>query len=175
MTEGGGGAPALEHIILIHLCLSLSTTQGLTLLAAVRASWVLRCYVVFRGVLHSLPEFVRHCVATLRMWVTANETSLYHEEGFHLCNNVLNFLQGKPMCPAGVQVPLGVAVQPRAMAVPKAVKWQHMLPDAKTQIENKLNEGWDVVYCNGSRKQTAGLSDAGFAVWFGDCGPHNDE
>ena len=48
----------------------------------------------------------------------------------------------------GVQVPLGAAVQPRVMVVPKAVKWQHMLPDAKNQ--SKLKEGWDVAYCDGS-------------------------
>ena len=104
---------------------------------------------------------------TLQMWPTAHETSLYCEEGFHLCDNLFNFLQGKPMFRVSTQVPPGVAVQPRVMAMPKAMKWQHMLPEAKNQMHGKLIEGWDVVYCNGSRIQTAGLSHAGVCcvVW----------
>ena len=48
-------------------------------------------------------------------------------------------------------------------------------PDAKNQIQGKLNDGWDVVYCDGLRKQTVGLSHASFAVWFRDKDPCNDE
>ena len=43
--DRGGGVVALQQIIMAHPQLSLSTTQGLALWAAVRASWVLRCDV----------------------------------------------------------------------------------------------------------------------------------
>ena len=56
---------------------------------------------------------------------------------------------------------------PKPMVVPKAVKWQHILPDALNQIQDKLSQGWDVAYCDGSRKSTLGLSYAGNSVWFG--------
>ena len=50
-----------------------------------------------------------------------------------------------------------------------------MLPDAKNRIQCKLIDGLDVACCDGSHKQTAGLSHMGFAVWFGDCDLCNDE
>ena len=56
----GGGGLALQQLLLTHPQFSLSSTQGLTLWAAVQASWVLRFDVVFRGVRHTLPEFVQH-------------------------------------------------------------------------------------------------------------------
>ena len=64
------------------------------------------------------------------------------------------------MFPVGMQAPLVVAVQPWKLAVAKVVKWQRMLPDAKNQTQDNVNSGWDVVYCDGSPKQTAGLSHA---------------
>ena len=195
---------------LTHPQLSLTSTWGLTLWAAVRASWVLCCDVVFRGIQHTLSEFVQRWVGALQQLVCVEETPLYpksalslthdllcvlsmdtwwnfgHElkkkktplyrqEGSCLRSNLIAFLQGQAMFPLGMQMPLGVAVQPKPFAVPKSVKWQHMLQDAKNQIQDKLNNGCDVAFCDGSRSDTAGLSHARFAVWFGEYDPRNEE
>ena len=50
-----------------------------------------------------------------------------------------------------------------------------MLQDAKSQIQDKPNNGCDVASCDGSRSETAGLSHEAFAVWFGEQGPRNEE
>ena len=160
---------------LTHPKLSLTSTRGLTLWAAVGASWVLCCDVVFRGIQHTLSEFVQRWVGALQQWVCVEETPLYREEGSYLRSNLIAFLQGQAMFPLGMQMPLGVAVQPKPFAVPKSVKWQHMLQDAKNQIQDKLNNGCDVAFCDGSRSDTTGLSHAGFAVWFGEYDPRNEE
>ena len=73
--------------------------------AAVHTSWVLRCDVVFQGEQHTMRGYVQRWVVLLEMW-----TSLYREEGLHIHNNLIRFLQGKSMFPAGVQAPLGIAV-----------------------------------------------------------------
>ena len=72
-------------------------------------------------------------------------------------------------------MPQGVAIQPRRIAIPKAAKWQHMLPDAVNQIQRNLNHGWDVAFCYGSHKQTSGLSHAGFSVWSREGDPRNED
>ena len=136
---------------------------------------MLCCHVVFRGIQHTLSEFVQRWVVALQQWVCVEETPLYREEGSWLRSNLIAFLQGQAMFPLGMQMPLGVAVQPKPFAVPKSVKWQHMLQDAKNLIQDKLNNGCDVAFCDGSRSDTAGLSHAGFAVWFGEYDPRNEE
>ena len=77
------------------------------------------------------------------------------------------------MFPLVVQAPPGLVVPLRPMAVPKEVKWQHMLQDALNQIqdkmnqgEDKMNQGWGVAYCDGSHKGMAGVSPAEYCVWF---------
>ena len=57
----------------------------------------------------------------------------------------------------------------------KAVKWLHMLPDALNQIQDTINQGWDVGYCDGSRKGTSGVLHAGYSLWFVLGDEHNTE
>ena len=142
---------------------------------AVRASWVLRCDAVVQGLCPQLTYFVQSWVTVLEVWVTHFKSSLYREEGLLLRNNLIQFLQGKPMFVAGVQTPLGAAVQPKQVAVPKAVKWQHMLPDAIQMISDKASGGWDVAFCDESRNFTAGILHAGFSVWFGPSDERNSD
>ena len=68
------------------------------------------------------------------------------------------------MFPSGVQSPWGVALPQKRLQVPKAQKWQYMLPDMVNQIQGKVSDGWDVIYCDCSRKETSGLSHAGYRV-----------
>ena len=79
---GKGVALALLHVIGTHPQVFLFTTQGLAFWAAVRASWVLRCEVVFQGVVHTFQESVMGwVVVVLEMWISAVKTSLFREEG----------------------------------------------------------------------------------------------
>ena len=48
----------MDTLLVAQPLLSLSTTQGLALWAAARASWVLRCDAKFRSLSVAMPDFV---------------------------------------------------------------------------------------------------------------------
>ena len=54
------------------------------------------------------------------------------------------------------------------------VSWQGDT-DMRNEIQHKVNDGWDVAYCDGSREETAGVLRAGFSVWCGGTDPRNGE
>ena len=73
----------------------ISSTQGLSMWAAVRAPWVLQCAVVFRVEQHTLQEFVQRWVTLL--CVTATESSLYRNGGRYVHDSFIIFVQGRAM------------------------------------------------------------------------------
>ena len=78
------------------------------------------------------------------MCVTATDSLLYRVKGRHARDKLVSFLRGRVMFPAGAEVPQGAAIQPWHMAVPKAAKGQHMLPDAviKFKVNSIMGGMW---------------------------------
>ena len=153
------GAAALQHIIMTHPLLSLTSTQGLTLGAAVRTSWLLRCgeaCSLVGGVLCCDGWFVLMSVTAMEPHCITRRGCISQTIWFSLCKADPCFFRGYKRR----------WVQVRQVPIREAVKWQYMLSDAKTGFRTKSVRGGMLQYCDGSRKQTLGLSHAGLSVWF---------
>ena len=63
-----GAMCSMDTLLVAQPLLSLSTTQGLALWAAARASWVLRCDAKFRSLSVAMPDFVVAWMTLVEVW-----------------------------------------------------------------------------------------------------------
>ena len=68
IVQREGGAVERRRLLLEELALSLQSTQGLVLWAALKAQWALHCEAGFQGVQPSLDDFVACWMCILEVW-----------------------------------------------------------------------------------------------------------
>ena len=168
-----GAMCPMDTLLVAQPLLSLSTTQGLALWAAARASWVLRCDAKFRSLSVAMPDFVVAWMTLVEVWASAPQSSFVRQEAKHLCNCLRKFLDGDQPFPS--MQPQGAIVRGRGVQVPKKEKWASVLPGLLQRIDAKAQQGWDVAFVDGSKQETGGVHHAGYGVWFGDNDARNEE
>ena len=77
------------------------------------------------------------------------------------------------MFQGGVRAPTGAILPQRQRHLPKWIRWASLLPEKQREIDQKLKDGWEVCYTDGSRTETAGVSHAGYGVWYSAGNPRN--
>ena len=164
---------SLQDSLLTHPLKALQSTQGLSLWAASFVSWRLRCDAVFRDKSPTVQDFAGRWAATMLWWATADETSLYRQESMHIYRELQLFISGAPMFQGGVRAPTGAILPQRQRHLPKWIRWASLLPEKQREIDQKLKDGWEVCYTDGSRTETAGVSHAGYGVWYSTGNPRN--
>ena len=128
---------------------------------------------MFRDKSPTVQDFAGRWAATMLWWATADETSLYRQESMHIYRELQLFISGAPMFQGGVRAPTGAILPQRQRHLPKWIRWASLLPEKQREIDQKLKDGWDVCYTDGSRTETAGVSHAGYGVWYSAGNPRN--
>ena len=131
-------------------------------------SWRLRCDAVFRDASPDLHEFVSRWALVLLWWATSEETSLYRQEAVHVFQELQKFLNGRSNA-GGTVAPQGTIVPQKQRKLPKWIRWASLLPNMQRVIDEKLANGCDICYTDGSKLDIGGggVAHAGFGLWYG--------
>ena len=146
-------------------------TQGLVYLAGLAAAWSLRCQRLFMGTLFTVFEFVAALVCKLRVWLHLQNPSLPPAELRPSLDNLLEWQRTRRLganwrSPKGPRPILSLTAKLRT-------EWKKR--KCAQHIEQTLNvlgvlqeQGWDVVFTDGSSKRVRGWEQAGFGGFYGE-------
>lgn len=170
-----------SRILAEHPLQSLTTTQGLLLWTAAHTQWALRCAKQFQGADPNLDDFVAAWLCKLEIWRSHQGCTLQGRDLGVLIGQLLNWQVHRTMFPLGktpqktgrprVQQPGEGEGQQQPPS--KKEKYQHLRESMESVIDQKIKEGWVVVYTDGSSKVVRGWRQAGFGGWYGENSPRN--
>ena len=165
--EGGSMEPS--RLLLAAPLLSMQTTQGLVLWVGLRAQWRLGCEVKYQRQQVSLHDFVALWGAGLESWRGERNMSCNRADLQHLIVQLQAWgesrvmFQRTPGAPTTARKP---AAQPGTLQK-KELKWGEHKKTLLLELERMGQEGWVVVYMDGSAKCVRGWMQAGYGVWYG--------
>ena len=171
--KGADGTPLDPTTILAdHPLISLTTTQGLVIWAAVLSSWSLRCSQVLHQQTHGLDEFVATWLSKLEQWRTSRGCTLPRKDLSTVIGQLLGWQIRKAVFALG-QTPKGPWVKPAgagggpATESSKQQKYAGQKQQLIDEIQRKQVDGWTIVFTDGSAKVVKGWSQAGYGGWYG--------
>ena len=159
-----GGWVAVKHLPYRQTELSLTTTEGLMYWAGLAAAWSLRCQRLFMGTLLTVFDFVAALGGKLRVWLHQQNPFLLRAELRPYLDNLLEWQRTRRLG-ANWRSPKG----PRpivSLTAELRTEWKKQT--YSQHIEQTLNalgllqeQGWDVVFADGSSKRARGLEQVG--------------
>ena len=162
-----------SRVLLENPTLSLRTSQGLVLWAALKAQWALRCQARFQGAVPTLDDFVARRVGVMEIWRAKKDLSLSRVDLQHLIEQLFSWFTGWMFiqkAPAAGVYPAKPTATP---GDPKEQRWGQYRDAVVEKLAVLEREGWQLVYTDGSAKQVRGWWQAGYGVWFGECEDRN--
>ena len=159
-------------LLLEEPALSLQSTEGFVLWAALKAQWALRCETHFQATPSSLDDFVAQWMGVLEVWRAEKNLSLSRADLQHLLDQ-LNLWFSWGMFQQRVPAPsAGTRGFPEKSVAPTASAKERKCGQFRDGVVQRLavlsQENWTLVYTNGSAKQLPGWWQAGCGAGFGD-------
>ena len=143
-------------VLLEDPALSLQTTQRLVLWATLKAQWSLRCEARFQGALLTLDDFVACWVGVLEVCRAEKDFSLSRMDLQQLREQLYSWFAGGMF----MRKTQASGVYPaRTTAAPldqKEKKWGQYRDSVVRRLALLEEEGWTLVYTDGSSKQVRG-------------------
>ena len=172
-AKGGGRGREPSRLLFEDPTLSLHSTQGLVLWAALKAQWALRCEARFQGGQPSLDDFVAGWMGILEVWRAEPNMYLSRSDLQHLLDQLFQGFGGGMF---QKKVPESRVFPKKSSAWPldlKEQKWGQYRDGVVERLQVPAGEQWTLVYTDGSAKQVRGWWQAGYGVWFGEADERN--
>ena len=144
--------------------MSLQSTQGLVLWAALKAQWALRCEARFQGGHPSLDDFVARWMGILEVWHAEPNMSLSHPNLQHLLDQLFLWFNGgmfQKKTPTPRVFPKKTGAKPTDL---KEQNWGQYRDGVVERLQVLEAEHWTLVCTDGLAKQVRGWWQARYGA-----------